>query len=852
MKLRLRCASVLAALLAVLPASAYYHFNSYINGLAAPQKFDLNALPGKTVTFFVSGSGPAQFSATDTFGSVLSQIRQAAAAWNNVSTSDLRVAFGGLENVATLQNAAGGDVVFEDLPPGVYGFGGPTATLSPVFSEGGPFVPVTRSVVHLNRNLTALPGPSYNETFFLTVVHEMGHALGLQHTFTSSAMSTATTRATTLSRPIDADDIAGISLLYPNPGFAQFGSIAGRITAAGQGVHLASVVAIRAGSGAISAMTAPDGTYRIAGVPAGQYFVYVHSVPLDADIRGPWNSDGSTVAASGPISASFYPGSTSLQQAAPVSVQAGAVRDGVNIAVGNRSSIPIYNVGVYGYFGNNPVGVKPAYVNMLAAPSGAPGATVVASGTGLGSNGQAAGLNAQFLGGSAYLWPNGVRPYQAGGFTYIALDVGFAFGAQTGPQHIVFTTPDYMHVLPSGMNLTQKAPPTVASVAGNGDGTVTVAGTNWAPDSQIYFDGLPAAVSSLDPRAGLAVVTPPAGANGQTATVSVFNADGQNSQFVQSASPVRFGYGPSATPTVVGISPSSLPAATEATVEIVGSGFNFLAGQVIVGFGSSDIVVRRVFVAGPNRLLVNVSVSGGAALSNPDVSVISGFQIAVAPAGFQITPQLTGQPSVIPILQNLTAGLTGVWPGASIAINGSGFTAAGAGTTVTLNGQPVRVFAASPAQLSVQIPQSATPGLSSLVVNNGQSSSFPVTVDIDNLPASVLAITNSAGALVESGRVAHAGDLLTVTLGDFGPAGAAIAASRVQVLAGGVIAAPLQVIPGSAAGTWQVSFLIQARAAIGPAQQVIVYLDGRSSYPAFIPIARADGSFNVTDGTDGN
>ena len=127
-----------------------------------------------------------------------------------------------------------------------------------------------------------------------------------------------------------------------------------------------------------------------------------------------------------------------------------------------------------------------------------------------------------------------------------------------------------------------------------------------------------------------------------------------------------------------------------------------------------------------------------------------------------------------------------------------------------------------------------------------------MTVDIDTLPASVLAVTNNAGAPVESGRAAHPGDLLTVTLGDFGPSGAAIAASRVQVLAGGVTTVPLQVIPGSVTGTWQVSFLVHARAAIGPSQPVIVYLDGRSSYPAFIPIARADGSFTVTDGTDGN
>jgi len=45
---------------------------------------------------------------------------------------------------------------------------------------------------------------------------------------------------------VDRDDIAGISLLYPKGGnfTSQFGSITGRVTSGGQGVHLASVVAL--------------------------------------------------------------------------------------------------------------------------------------------------------------------------------------------------------------------------------------------------------------------------------------------------------------------------------------------------------------------------------------------------------------------------------------------------------------------------------------------------------------------------------------------------------------------------------------------------------------------------------
>src|SRR5262249_9506715 len=93
----------LAAILAcAAPALASYHYVHYAtrNAPFNPiyEKFDLTALPNNTVTFFVSDQGPSIYAPNDNFGSVLSQIKQAAAAWNSVATSDLRVAFGGLES----------------------------------------------------------------------------------------------------------------------------------------------------------------------------------------------------------------------------------------------------------------------------------------------------------------------------------------------------------------------------------------------------------------------------------------------------------------------------------------------------------------------------------------------------------------------------------------------------------------------------------------------------------------------------------------------------------------------------------------------------------------------------------
>ena len=86
----------------------------------------------------------------------------------------------------------------------------------------------------------------------------------------------------------------------------------------GQGVHLASVVAILPNGSAVSNLTNPDGTYEIDGLPPGNYWVYVHPLPCgsvsngvcaDANVTLPLQPDGQTpVAPDGPFVSTFYPG----------------------------------------------------------------------------------------------------------------------------------------------------------------------------------------------------------------------------------------------------------------------------------------------------------------------------------------------------------------------------------------------------------------------------------------------------------------------------------------------------------------------------------------------------------------
>ena len=368
----------------------------------------------------------------------------------------------------------------------------------------------------------------------------------------------------------------------------------------------------------------------------------------------------------------------------------------------------MYDVSVYGYYGNNSVPIKPAYLNTLAGET-----AVAASGVGPGWNDPASGIGAAFMGSSAIVANSAVQPYQANGHTYVAvnLDIGFSPFSGTGPQHLIFSTPTFMHVLPAAVRLTQHVPPMIQSVTPNPDGSLTISGTSWMSGSAIYFDGLPGSVSTLNATTGTAIVTPPPGESGQTAILTVYNPDGQNSQFVQSANPLTYTYGDVPAQTISSISPASLPAGAEATVDITTAGFTFTDGEAAVGFGTSDIAVRRVFVLGPNHLQADVSVAAGADLSSSDVSVFSGFETTTATAGFRITPAVYGLPAPIPVLTNALTGLTGVYPGAIVSLYGSNMQVADATPVVTFDNQPAAILYSSPTQINLQLPAPCPPAL---------------------------------------------------------------------------------------------------------------------------------------------
>jgi len=112
--------------------------------------------------------------------------------------------------------------------------------------------------------------------------HEIGHLIGLSHSpIGGMTMYPRTIAGRTHNRILGSDDIIAASVAYPAPGFlGSTGTIRGRVRDGATNIFGAHVVAVDAnGNAAASAITQPDGSYSIQGLPPATYTVYAE--PLD-------------------------------------------------------------------------------------------------------------------------------------------------------------------------------------------------------------------------------------------------------------------------------------------------------------------------------------------------------------------------------------------------------------------------------------------------------------------------------------------------------------------------------------------------------------------------------------------
>lgn len=795
----LALAGILAGTASLATAYSYFVFFSSNASPFTPllAHFDLAALTDNTVQFFISDQGPGPLMPGDSTTAIYSQIRQAARAWNSVPGSAIHLRFGGVSHIGAPQAVPGIDVVFDDdLPPGIIAQTKPTfpSDLSFLGNKGVTFVPMLRSTVQLRRDLTAsgYTQSSSSDAFFMTLVHEFGHSLGLQHTLTSSVMSTAITRATTKGAPLAADDIAAIALLYPAASgytasgyaasgyvggyLATTGSITGTVTLAGAGVNMASVVALSANGTTVSALTNPDGTYRIDAVPPGQYYVYAHPLPpaelgesAPANIVPPADAQGDSFAAFTSFGTQFFPGTTDWTQATAIGVAAGSSVNHVDFAVAARPSGPaVFAMETYGYQDGVAIAAPPL---PAARRNGivfyAPGTTVDQQ------TAIAPGLAVSVIGNAASIEAGSLK-YYTQGFLQMVLDT--ATVTANLPAALAVTVDGDLYVLPAAFTVVPNTPPSITGVITQqstwGLTTTVVTGSNLTAATRIQFDGAPADVLSANSDGTLNIAPPPA-LSGQQAAVEAVNPDGQTSaQALGSAAPPVYSYPVSDAPTIAS-SLATVTAGTDVTLAISGVNTHFASGRTVAGFGSSDVAVRGTWVVNPNLLLLNVTVNPAAQVAPVNLTVATGLEMVTLPAAVSVVAAAPNQVSLrVPVINSVT-GLAGVPAGGTALMSTSGFPAVSDGWTLTIGAEAVPFQADKNGVLTVSVPGDLQVGPQTVQLSPPASLAGvvvpPVLMQVDAPPPAITAAVdntaaNGAGVPVTPSAPAQAGDTVALTV----------------------------------------------------------------------------------------
>ncbi len=286
-RLLLTCVVSAAVLAAAPTAHAYLKFGVTVNG--HNRAITWAASP---VRYYVTDAGIPGVSADD----LQAAVGRAFATWQAVPTATIAYEFAGFTSALPGEDDGRSTIGFLDEPEQDMVLASTSLLVDEITGD------LVESDIFFNAafdwSVAAAGDP---DCFDLESValHEIGHFSGLGHSAIGETelrpgggrrviaaetvmFPIAYSKGSTSARTLRADDIAGISDLYPTAAFTDdFGSVSGRVLRGGAGVFGAHVVAFDLSTGTLVGgfSLGDDGRFSIGGLSPGPHVIRVE--PLD-------------------------------------------------------------------------------------------------------------------------------------------------------------------------------------------------------------------------------------------------------------------------------------------------------------------------------------------------------------------------------------------------------------------------------------------------------------------------------------------------------------------------------------------------------------------------------------------
>lgn len=529
------------------PSSAYFPIT--ISGQRV--HWDASDIP---VTYVIQSAGSADIA--DDSESVA--IRQAFLAWQSAASSSLTFTEDLTANAA--RTDWGADDIHLILFDETDSSGFFTGSSSVVAVTPVSFNPVNGEIIDadiiFNGDDHTFSTDAAGGTFDVQGVatHEIGHFLGLDHSGIGAAtMYPFVANQLTVQRGLSADDVAGVTDLYP--GAPTVGSISGSIVMGGA-VPGAHVVAMNDEGIVVSGTyTAADGTYVLDYLPPDTYNVYVE--PLDSPVTSSNLSSSISSSVATNFETQFLGGNVN-----PTDL---VVNAGANLAVGSTTVSATGPFNITAYSESPALAARGAFASVTIFGTGLDGMdeTLSVSGTGV-----------------SIFWST----FTNGSPPSYSLILQATVGASLGPINLTITDSSNQIAIATGVVQVVDPEPTITnltpSVGSTAGGTsVTITGTNFVTGAVVHIGDALATGVTVDSATQI-TCTAPAGDSGSV-DVIVQNPDGQLVESVD-------GFDYEGAPTVTGIFPTA--GNDQGGTVLTLNGSNFETGLSVVIGGVSATV----------------------------------------------------------------------------------------------------------------------------------------------------------------------------------------------------------------------------------------------------------------------